>query len=107
MPCMDCGIPTGGASRCEDHAPAAETARKRRYGSAHQRGLGAAHRAVRAQVLAEETHCALCHEAVDLELPGTHPRGPTAHHLVRRRHGGEAVRDNYALAHNDCNARAG
>lgn len=106
--CPRCGAgrPRGaGCSRPQCGWTPASTRRQRP--SRHARGLGADHDRMRRRVLAEETHCVLCNQPVDLTLPGTHPDGPTAHHLTARAHGGDGTRANYRLAHKLCNEKAG
>lgn len=65
------------------------------------------HRSIRARVITEETHCIRCGQPVDRTLPGTHPDGPTADHIVPRAHGGQNTRSNYGLAHLHCNLAHG
>lgn len=104
-PCPSCGAPRhakAGCGRC-GWVPSALKPRPSR----HARGLGADHDRIRAQVLAEEDACVLCGELVDKSLAGTHPQGPTAHHVHARAHGGANVRANYRLAHKRCNEQAG
>ena len=83
---------------------------------------GAARRKVRAQVLAEETHCHLCGEPVDKTLtmawgqhgprckgdgcPGCvpHELRPEVDELIPREHGGDPLdRSNCRLSHRRCN----
>lgn len=65
-------------------------------------------RKLRAQVLTEETTCWLCGDPVDKTLPGTHPRGGVADHVLPLSKGGPPMdRANLRLAHNQCNARRG
>lgn len=65
-------------------------------------------RRIRADVLATEDHCWICGHAVDLTLPGTHPYGPTADHVIPLSHGGDPRdRSNLRLAHLRCNGGRG
>lgn len=91
-PCLEPGCPnlTHG-TRCQPH-----TASRR---------LGHHHHTIRAQVIAEESHCGICGLPVDKTLPGTHPDGPTVDHIIRRRDGGPNARSNYRLAHQRCNSQ--
>lgn len=106
-PCPRCGHPRPAGAACPaldcDWLPAN---RRPRAGTT-DRGLGGDHQAIRRQVLAEETACHYCRELVDKALPGTHPSGPVAAHVVARAHGGANVRANYRLAHKLCNEKAG
>lgn len=62
--------------------------------------------AVQAQVFAEETHCWLCGNYVDQDLPGrTHPMGRTVDHVRELWQGGDPFdRANCRLAHRRCNS---
>lgn len=94
--CLTCGASTTHGSRCPRCAPSARG------------GINTArHQRLRARVIAEETHCHLCGDLVDRQLPGTHPMGPTAHHVIPRSRGGPMLRGNYRLAHKRCNEKAG
>src|SRR5690625_6329913 len=73
-----------------------------RYSNGHRA------RQLRARVLAEETHCALCGEPVDTTLPARHPAAPEVDHMVPVARGGALyARDNAALIHRACNAWKG
>jgi 5-methylcytosine-specific restriction endonuclease McrA len=59
-----------------------------------------------AQVYAEETHCWLCHQYVDMTLPHNHKRSRSVDHVVELHQGGDPLdRRNLRLAHRDCNTR--
>lgn len=73
----------------------------RERGSSTARGLGAEHRRIRRQVLAEETTCWLCGK------PGTEADPLQADHIVARADHGSTDRSNYHAAHSSCNARRG
>jgi 5-methylcytosine-specific restriction endonuclease McrA len=75
--------------------------RERARGTSTQRGLGADHRRVREQVLAEETTCWLCGR------PGTADDPLVADHVLARADGGRNERANYRAAHASCNSRRG
>lgn len=61
-------------------------------------------RQLRARVLAEETHCWLCHQPVDKTLPARHDRAPEVHELIPVSRGGSPyLRDNTTLTHRECN----
>lgn len=63
---------------------------------------------LRRQVIAEETHCWRCGHPVDKRLPGTHPLGPTAGHIIAVTNGGAPEdRTNLRLEHKICGQRAG
>jgi 5-methylcytosine-specific restriction endonuclease McrA len=48
--------------------------------------------------------CAWCHRPVDRTLPGTHPWGPTADHIIELDRGGpERDPANLQLMHRRCN----
>jgi 5-methylcytosine-specific restriction endonuclease McrA len=52
--------------------------------------------------------CVLCDRAIDLELSGNHKWGPTTHHLIPVVLGGHPTApENQALAHRQCNLKAG
>jgi DNA-directed RNA polymerase subunit RPC12/RpoP len=51
--------------------------------------------------------CHICGKRVDMSLPGTHPLGPTADHLVPVADGGGDDEWNVALAHRQCNVHRG
>lgn len=69
---------------------------------------GSAWAALRAQVIAEETHCWLCHHEVDPHTPWPDPMSPTVDHVTPRSRGGDPhARDNLRLAHLHCNASRG
>lgn len=106
-PCPRCGHPrpTGGACPAPDCDWMPWDQRPR--GNTTARGLGGNHQAIRRQVLDEESLCVYCTEPVNKTLPGTHRRGPVAAHVIARAHGGANERDNYRLAHKDCNEKAG
>lgn len=88
------------ASRCPTHQRAHEGARGRRQA----RGYDAEYEANRATLRATAPPtCWLCHEPIDLTLPGTHPDGWTADHYVpTSRHGSNAL-TNLRPAHQRCN----
>lgn len=70
---------------------------------------GAAYRARRAHVIAASGGiCYLCGKAVNLELSGRHPDGPTVDHVISAAMGGD-VSDisNLRLAHQRCNRAKG
>jgi 5-methylcytosine-specific restriction enzyme A len=99
-PCIDCGTPARG-SRCPAHQREHERAYERKRGTSHQRGLGAEHRRIRAQVLREEYTCWLCGQPA-------RPGDPlTADHVVARANGGRNERSNYRAAHHSCNSKRG
>lgn len=59
---------------------------------------------MRARVLAEEHLCRWCGQPVDKTLPGSHPMGPVADHLIERVAGGDPLdRANLGLMHRTCN----
>jgi 5-methylcytosine-specific restriction endonuclease McrA len=95
--CPDCGHPHDRRGRCAACARAHERAR----GSSTQRGLGADHRRIREQVLAEERLCWICGGH------GTEDDPLTADHVLARVAGGRNVRANYRAAHASCNSRRG
>lgn len=69
---------------------------------------GTAWQALRRRVIAEETHCWLCHHEVDPTIPWPDPRSPAVDHVTPRSHGGDPyARDNVRLAHLGCNASRG
>lgn len=88
-PCMDCATPAP-SLRCQ-----ACCERLRR---------GRPWRRVQASVFAQETHCWVCGDWVDQELPATHSRSRTVDHVHQLRDGGDALdRTNCRLAHRGCN----
>jgi 5-methylcytosine-specific restriction endonuclease McrA len=59
---------------------------------------------LKARVFAEESHCWICTQWVDQDLPPEHARSRTADHVHALRDGGPALdRNNLRLAHRDCN----
>lgn len=73
-----------------------------RYANGHRR------RQVRAQVLAEETHCWICGLLVDKTLRTPHPQSPEVDELLPVSLGGSPIdRANCRLAHRLCNIRRG
>jgi 5-methylcytosine-specific restriction endonuclease McrA len=73
-----------------------------RYRNGHRR------RRVRAQVLAEETCCALCGLPVDVTLPPWLPGSPEVDEIIQVSRGGSPFdRANCRLVHRLCNVRAG
>jgi 5-methylcytosine-specific restriction endonuclease McrA len=95
--CPGCGYPHDRRGHCA----VCRRKRERVRGSSDQRGLGAEHRRIRQQVLAEEKSCWICggHGTADDPL--------TADHVVARADGGRNVRANYRAAHASCNSRRG
>ena len=81
--------------------PACRREHERARGSSTQRGLGADHRRVRAQVLREETTCWICGR------PGSPGDPLTADHIDARADGGTNTRENMRAAHASCNSRRG
>ena len=80
----------------------AEAVRNLRYGNGHRR------RRVRAQVLAEEDHCAICGQLVDKDLPPYLPGSPEVDEIIPYSKGGSPyARDNCRLTHRGCNVRRG
>ena len=65
-------------------------------------------RQVRARVLAEETHCGICGQAVDKTLNHLDPLAAEVDEIVPVSRGGSPYeRDNVRLAHRVCNQRRG
>lgn len=62
---------------------------------------------LRAQVADEETHCWLCHEAIDYTLKTPHPMSYEMDHVIPDSKGGVAVRGNVRASHRICNTRKG
>ena len=61
-------------------------------------------RQVRARVLAEETHCALCDQWVDKTIPQPDPMAPVVDEDIPRARGGSQYRRaNCHLMHRRCN----
>lgn len=65
--------------------------------------------ALTATVVAEETHCWICHGAVDQTLPKEDPMSRTVDHLDPVARGGAGIpdRSRVRLAHRSCNSRRG
>jgi 5-methylcytosine-specific restriction endonuclease McrA len=73
-----------------------------RYKNGHRR------RQVRAQVLAEETHCWICGQVVDKTLHYLNGGAPQVDELLPVSLGGSPIdRTNCRLAHRNCNIRRG
>lgn len=65
-------------------------------------------RKLRAQVLAEETHCYRCGQPVDTTLPAGFPESPEVDEIIPVSKGGSPYdRANTRLSHRLCNQRAG
>lgn len=65
-------------------------------------------RQLRKRVLAEETHCALCGQPVDVTLPAGLPESPEVDEIIPVSLGGDPLdRDNCQLVHRLCNQRKG
>ena len=65
-------------------------------------------RQLRAQVLAEETHCGRCGRPVDTSLPPGLPESPEVDEILPVSRGGSPYdRANTQLSHRLCNQRAG
>ena len=95
--CPGCGHPHDQRGHCA----VCRRKRERARGSSDQRGLGADHRRIREQVLAEEKSCWICggHGTADDPL--------TADHVIARADGGRNARSNYRAAHASCNSSRG
>lgn len=61
----------------------------------------------RDRVIKEQTHCFICGDIVDKELPATDAMSPSVDHLIPVSKGGSDDLDNLFLAHLDCNKRRG
>ena len=96
--CRDCPrtIPWG-RQRCDY----CEEDYQRLRGTPAYRGYDARYQRLRAQVIAEETHCWLCLGTDFSSDP------PTADHVLPLVDGGPTVRGNLRLAHYSCNSRRG
>jgi len=70
---------------------------------------GRPYRTLRAAVLAASTGiCHTCGKAIDLDLPGTHPNGPTLDHIIPVSRGGSPTDPrNLTIAHRLCNETRG
>ncbi len=65
-------------------------------------------RQLRARVLREETHCGICHELVDKDLPHGLPGSPEVDEIVPVSRGGSPYdRANCRLTHRLCNQQRG
>ena len=63
---------------------------------------------LRARVLREETHCAICGEEVDVSLPHGLPGSPEVDELLPVSKGGDPLdRANCRLTHRTCNRQRG
>lgn len=61
---------------------------------------------LRAQVLAEETHCINCSRPLRPDLRSPHPHSSTVEHIVSLCEGGHPTdRANLAASHRTCNVR--
>jgi hypothetical protein len=73
-----------------------------RYRNGHRR------RQLRAQVLAEETHCGICGQPVDVSLPAGLPESPEVDEIQPVSLGGDPLdRNGCRLTHRRCNQRRG
>jgi len=99
-PCLDCGKLTPN-SRCPDDEQVRQRAKDAKRGTAHQRGLGAAHRAERQSLISEVGPIASCPRC---GRPIT-PQNPiTGEHGVARAHGGTEIT---GLICRSCNSSLG
>lgn len=88
-PCMDCGQPAASV-RCDRCCTRLRNGRP--------------WRTLQALVFREETHCWICTQWVDQDLPPEDARSRTADHIHALRDGGPALdRNNCRLAHRNCN----
>lgn len=63
---------------------------------------------IKQQVFTEETHCWLCGQWVNQQLPTHHRLARTVDHIIPIHHGGpELDRNNCRLAHRTCNSSRG
>ena len=51
--------------------------------------------------------CCLCRRPIAMDLPGSHPDGPSIEHHLPVSKGGTNALDNLGLAHRSCNQRRG
>jgi 5-methylcytosine-specific restriction endonuclease McrA len=86
--------------------PAYRLAARRRYNRLKANTVGAKY-VLRDIAKRDDYRCHLCGHIVDMALPGTHQKGPTADHLVPVAHGGGNESRNVALAHRWCNVKRG
>lgn len=121
-PCLMCGVmflrweawphPGAAARRC--HPCYLEYVRKRMSPTAKPRRpegprpQDKVYKLLRQQVFDEETHCGICGEWVDPNLPSIDKMGRTVDHITPLAAGG-AKRDraNLRLAHRSCNSKVG
>lgn len=68
---------------------------------------GSAHRQRRLLAIANSGGiCCLCGQPMRLDLPGTHPEGPTLEHLIPVSLGGSPTHpNNLSASHHRCNSR--
>ncbi|WP_188491981.1 HNH endonuclease [Williamsia phyllosphaerae] len=65
---------------------------------------GSRRRALRARILATETHCGICGEPVDTTIPTPHPDSPEIDEIHPLSKGGDPLsRSNCQLTHRRCN----
>lgn len=63
---------------------------------------------VRAEVLRDASHCAVCFRALDFNAPARSPRAPSVDHVLPLAHGGEPFeRTNLQAVCVSCNSRKG
>ena len=82
-----------------------------RAGSAKAKAVhskrGGAHRAARAEVLANATHCFHCSRPISDDLPMGHPDKAEADHIIPVSLGGPNVVENYVPSCHTCNSSRG
>lgn len=95
-----CDLRTGAGAFPNLEETAVTTNPRRRNG--HRRNQ------LRARVLREETHCAICGDEVDTSLPHGLPESPEVDELLPVSRGGDPLdRDNCRLTHRRCNRQRG
>lgn len=89
LPCMDCGLPAKSV-RCKDCCA------RLRSGRPWER--------LKLIVFHEESHCWICGDWVNQDLPQEHAKARTVDHVQALRDGGPPLdRNNCRLAHRGCN----
>lgn len=101
QPCTAAGCPElGNGGRCRAHRRARQAAYNARRGSSSAQGYGAAHRALRAQAIAERGE--ICQDCGGAPEPGNPIE---ADHVVALKDGGTMTLDNIRLRHKSEHSR--
>lgn len=97
MPCLDCGAPSSGRTRCTRCHTRRQQSRDRRRGSVTQRFGSGWTRISRRIIERDHGLCWICGQ----------PGADTTDHIIPRANGGTNDEHNLAAAHKRCNSSRG